>query len=199
VALLRHPVDRAYSQYMLHVNAGRAPYRTFETHFREALPHRAAWTSMPYDCYGLARSFYYEGLKRYFDCFPREQIRVYRTEDLTAHPASLLADLYGFLGVDATFQPDLARRSNVGGGLPRNRLLHQLVVGKNGLKDPVKRVVPAAWWHRLNRFLLRQTRTPKRTLPPEIRAAFFEVYRDDVLQTQALTGLDLRAWFPSTP
>ena len=144
IAILRHPVDRAYSQYMMHMNAGRVPYRPFESFFQENRPHRDRWERMPYDGYGLARSFYYKGLRRYYDLFPREQIRVYRSDDLKAQLTSLLNDLYSFIGVEATFQPDLSMRYNVGGGIPKNRDLHGLIVGKSTLKTGLKRLVPTA-------------------------------------------------------
>lgn len=196
IAILRHPVDRAYSQYMMHMNAGRAAYRSFEAFFRENRPHREGWGRMPYDGYGLARSFYYQGLRRYYDLFPREQIRVYRSDDLKAHLASLLNDLYGFIGVDATFQPDLSAQYNVGGGMPKNQELHRVLVGKSALKAGLKRLIPTTLWHLLHRVLLQQTRTTRRALAPAVRDEFFEVYREDVLQTQALTGIDLSLWFP---
>ncbi len=198
IALLRHPVDRAYSQYMMHMNAGRVPYRAFETFFRESLPHLEAWDRMPYDCYGLARSFYSKSLKRYYDLFPRHQLRVYRSEDLKTQPARLLADLYGFLGVDPTFHPDLSTRYNVGGGIPKNRSLHRLVVGKSSIKAGLKRIVPTAWWRQLHRLFLQRIRMPKQELALGVKDAFFEVYREDVLRTQQLTGVDLRIWFPNT-
>lgn len=196
IAVLRHPVDRAYSQYMMHVNAGRLPYRPFEDFFRETLPRLDAWDRMPHACYGLGRSFYYEALRRYYDVFARDQIRVYRSDDLHARRAEVLADLYGFIGVDATFQPDHTPPHNVGGGMPRNRMLHRLVAGQGRLRDGLKRLVPAMWRHPLRRFLLRQTRTPKQALDRAVRDEFFAVYREDMRQTQHLTGLDLSIWFP---
>ncbi len=196
VAILRHPVDRAHSQYLMHVNAGRAPYRPFETFFKEALPHRDAWTAMPYDCYGLARSFYYQGLKRFYDLFPSAQIRVYRSDDLKADPGALLADLYGFLGVESSFRPDLSVPHNMGKGLPRNQAWHRLIVMKSGIKTGMKRLMPAPWRYRLRQWLMQNTHTTKQPLDPQVRDAFFDVYQDDVRQTQRLTGVDLSLWFP---
>jgi hypothetical protein len=54
------------------------------------------------------RGHYYEQLKRYFDAFDRNQIKVYLYEELSDVPIDTLRDTFRFLGVDDSFVPDVS-------------------------------------------------------------------------------------------
>jgi hypothetical protein len=105
VALLRDPVDRAYSHY-LHTRS-----RGFESlPFAEALDAeaerlhgrraRCEGSQDPMRLYSYAsRGQYAEQLERWLDLFPRERLHVIRSEDLFAQPETALDELADFLGV----------------------------------------------------------------------------------------------------
>ena len=81
VALLRQPVERAYSQYLAMMNAGAFAPRPFAEVFREKARDVAAWPEEPLGCYGFRLSCYHDALQRYYDRFPPERIRLYRFEE----------------------------------------------------------------------------------------------------------------------
>ena len=54
----------------------------------------------------VKEGFYYRRLKRYLDLFSREQLKVYLFEEFKKEPARILADLFGFLGVDTKLALD---------------------------------------------------------------------------------------------
>lgn len=91
VAILRHPVDRAYSQYWMS-RRNETHERSFETCLEDSRPL-------------VERGRYAEQLARFFDCFPRANLRILFYEELFADPAKALCGLYGFLGVDDGFTP----------------------------------------------------------------------------------------------
>jgi len=122
VALLRDPVERAYSQFLFVSRDGFEPERDFVAAL-DAEPDRihAGWApGFQYATYGL----YYRHLSRYYEQFDREQIRVYLYDDFKGDTAAVLRDIYAFVGVDPDFAPDLTRRYNPS-GVPRSGLLFQ--------------------------------------------------------------------------
>ena len=114
VAILRHPVDRAYSQYRMMRRFRHEPTADFLTAWRDDERRRAAgW----YVCFYKSKSLYFKQLARYHALFPATQIRVYLFDDLVNDPAALLRDLFTYLDVEPSFVPDLTRRYNEGGEL----------------------------------------------------------------------------------
>ncbi len=125
IALLRDPVERALSHYFHEVRRGReelAPLEAFRAEAgRLAGEEEKLWAddryvSRPHRRFSYqARGVYAPQLRRFEPWLRSGQLRVVQSEELYAQPAAVLADLFGFLGVDAAFRcPDLRPR-NVGG------------------------------------------------------------------------------------
>ena len=110
IAVLRNPVDRAFSAFVHLVRDHRETTRDFaEALSLEDERIRANWEHIwHYQRMGL----YYEQVKRYYDHFPREQIKIDLYRDLRLHLHDLLRDNARFLGVDDGFQFDTKRRYN---------------------------------------------------------------------------------------
>ena len=116
IAVLRNPVERAYSDYLMYVRDGREP-----------LDFTAALAAQDERHAGDPRGHYVdtgrygEQLDRYYQRFDRSQIRVYLFEDLANDPAACVRDVFAFLGVDTTFVPADLGENNVS-GVPRGRM-----------------------------------------------------------------------------
>jgi hypothetical protein len=107
IALLRDPVERAYSHYRHMVRLGFEDLSFDEAIAREeerTAPDRANLQRDPlvhptqlirYSY--AARGAYAEQLERWFAHFPREQILVVRSEDFFDHPAVAYAEILAFL------------------------------------------------------------------------------------------------------
>ena len=109
IALLRNPVDRAYSQHWLEVKSG---YETLS--FKDAIEREqerlaGEWEKMledeHYDSFNyrhysyLARGKYVDQLQTWMNLFPKEQLLLLRSEDLYANPAAVVRQTLEFLGV----------------------------------------------------------------------------------------------------
>lgn len=186
IAILRDPVERAYSGYMMHVGEGRETLTDFAQALQaEEMRIRNNWGWGHYVSVG----FYYAQLKRYFDTFNQDQIRVYLYEDLQANPIGLLQDIFRFLGVDETFVPDISIRHNVT-GIPKNNVLRALLQSLNPVKPVFKLFLPAM----LSHYIKKQTFVKPPSLSPELRRQLIEVYREDILKLQYLIQYDLSKW-----
>jgi len=181
---LRHPVDRAYSDYVMYLRRrGRSLDLT-----RDHSPD-APW-SRP-DSRWMAVSRYGEQLARYYERFPREQIRVILTSDLKRTPVESVQALYRFLGIDPSFTPDFGTPHNVG-GTPALPLLEKVFTNptlRAGL-DPLMPKAAADWLRKLRTRTMRQAPS----LPADLRAELTLRFKDDILRTSELIGRDLSHW-----
>jgi len=115
VAILRNPVDRAYSWYLKRLRDGDGIYAN-EMRFEEALERDPAL---------IAGGLYYDGLVPYIDQFGRDQILLVDYAQLADDPASFIGRIYDFVGADGSFQPpQLDTRSNYSAAV-RSSILHQ--------------------------------------------------------------------------
>lgn len=110
VAILRNPIDRAYSAFLHLVRDGREPERDF-ARVLQLEPERIA-ANWEHIWHLAAMGRYEEQLRRYYDLFPREQIKVYLYRDLRTDQTGVLRDLFAFLGADPDFRPDCTQRYN---------------------------------------------------------------------------------------
>lgn len=189
IAILRHPAERAHSQYLM---IRRDGYETLG--FAEAL---AAEEGRVADGWGTRwqyrrRGFYAAQLKPYFANFGREQLRIYLYEDYVSDPVGLMRDVFRFLGVDDSFVPDMSARHNES-KLPRSRALQVFLTEPRRAKNLLKPFLPARWSRSLGDRLRRQNLT-RPTLPAEMRRRLIEVYREDIVELQEMLGRDLSGW-----
>ncbi len=109
IAVLRDPVDRAYSHYQMELRWGRE-----SGSFEEALAREEAELPPELELIrrdptyvspnGLARSYvargcYAEQIERWLRFFPREQLLVLTSEELLGDPAEVMSRIAGFLGI----------------------------------------------------------------------------------------------------
>ncbi|OGF53201.1 MAG: sulfotransferase [Candidatus Fraserbacteria bacterium RBG_16_55_9] len=187
IAVLRNPVERAYSSYLMAVRVGRE-----RLDFARALqeePNRIQnkWGWGHY----VSMGFYYTQLKRYFDRFDPRQIKIYLFEDLSAGPLGILKDIFRFLEVDEAFAPDVSVRHNVT-GIPRSRVLRVLNTRLFPLKEAVKPFLPVRVRQLMSE--LKNRDLVKLPLAPEMRKKLIEVYREEITKLQGLIQKDLSSW-----
>jgi hypothetical protein len=191
IAILRHPVERAYSQYLFLRHEGAEPLATFEAAWA-AEEERIAGGWRPATHY-RARGFYGRALGHWLDVFPREQLLVLFHEDWLGRPEHTLGLVCRHLGIEPLVRPAI-RRENVSSRQPRWAWLHHRMVEDNGLRRWAQRRLPLALRDVITRSItgLNLKRGPR--LDPALRARLAVVYHDDLKQVEALTGRGLAAW-----
>ena len=116
IALLRNPVDRAYSRYQQMVRRGRVT-RTFEEVIelekaqlltstrRGRYDAEAEEASSTYtgDC--IYKGLYADHLTRWAEFFDRERMLILKSEDFFARPQEILRQVFGFLDLPE-WEPD---------------------------------------------------------------------------------------------
>lgn len=191
IAILRHPVERGYSQYLHLRHTGLEPLASFEAAWHEDAARTASgWR--PATRY-QTRGFYGRALARWLSMFPREQLLVLFYEDWRRHPDQVLARVWDHLGIGAVSNP-VVRQENVSSRQPRWGWLHQRMVEDNAMRRWAQRRLPLAVRDAVTQSIARVNLTPGPPLDPALRARLAALYHDDLTQVEALTGRDLTAW-----
>jgi hypothetical protein len=190
IAILRDPVERAFSHFLFSLSNGREPIPDFEKTL-QAEPERIAkgWS---FQWHHQQRGFYCQQLKRYYDTFGSSQIRVYLFEDILQRPNQLCQDIFEFLEVDPSFTPQTQKQHNPT-NVPKNQALNQLLNRPNPWKTAAKTFLPDRLLKKTAAYLKKQN-LGKPKLTPKLRRQLVQVYRDDILQLQELIDRDLSQW-----
>jgi len=191
VAILRHPVDRAYSNFIHWVQRGLEPLDSdFESIIQEEETRISQNWSPNY--HYKNRGFYYEQLKRYFDVFDKEQIRVYLYDDFIQNPQSVVQDIFRFIDVDDDFIPNTGKKYNVS-KIPRSGRLNSLLKKPSFFKSILKPILPKILQNSLKEYLIQANMT-KPQLSPGTRKKLMKYYKDDIEKLQDLIQKDLSQW-----
>lgn len=191
VTVLRNPIDRAFSEYLMLSLNKTEPLKTFEAVVERDLARLDDLDSVETGKAYVRGGFYLHFLQYYFSRFPREQIKVIFFDDLRDRPDQVLEDLFNFLGVPPVAIKDQGIYNK--SGVPRSELLHTLFFRPNPLKDTVKSLVPG-FLRRMVRKNLRNSNLVKPRLSPETRKRLAEVYRDEVEGLGKFFQRDLSHW-----
>ncbi|HEC65573.1 MAG TPA: sulfotransferase [bacterium] len=178
LVILRNPIEKAFSDYTMAVRNCRQTLGIEEALVEES--------------HHVQVGFYYDKLKRYFDLFPRNQIKVCLYDDLKRDTLSLVQEIYDYLDVDNDFEPDLSHK-NVG-GFPKNKALNSILV-KIGRNNLIKTITPN-WLSDIYHVIYNKNLEKKIELPQNIRTNLIYLYEEDILKVQDLIQRDLESWLP---
>ena len=188
VMILRDPVERLYSQFLMNLKLGKIKERDLLKEIEaDQQKQKKGWgVSHLY----LEVGNYYEQVKRYYDQFPSEQIKVILFDDFKKDAKGTMKDLFKFLGVDPEFELDMSKRYNEA-GMPRfGKLNYWLTqIGVYGL---VKRIFPPDLKNKIKGLIYSQDNIPKITEAEKVHLK--DYYRDDISKLATLINRDLSNW-----
>lgn len=190
IAVLRNPVEQAFSHYLYARRQMLEPLDNF-TAALKAQDERKREHWQPLFQYSRFPR-YHQQLERYYDAFPGEQIRVFTYEEFEQTPRAVLSSIFSFVGVDPDFDSDIAYRPNTG-GVPRNRLLQDILMRPHRLTRLAGRWVPNAIKRRI-RDAVSDRNLVKPPFPEQAKEFLKAELREDILKLQDLLKRDLSAW-----
>lgn len=195
VAILRNPVEQAYSHFMY---ATRLLVED-EPDFVNAL-HREeerlekGWQPL----FGYS-SFprYGEQLQRYFDLFAKEQFFISTYEEFEDSPQQTISAIFEHIGVDADFTPDISYRPNAG-GVPKSQLFQDFLIKPNAITGLIAKVIPLETRSKIRDHLVARNLSKKdEGMPKEAREILVSRLEDDVTKLSKLLGRDFSHWLES--
>ncbi len=187
IILLRNPVERAYSHYLMDFRMGLVTL-SFEDIIYKNANHKNL--HLYYQQY-IELGFYYDQVKRYLNIFGREKVKVYLQEDLRKIPDTVICDLYDFLGINKTFRPDTNQVHN-SFSMPKNKLIHKLYAF-NSLRILLKDIFPSFVKEKIKTVFFERKNKPK--LKEESKKYLQELYHKDIEKLETLIEKNLSSWY----
>lgn len=191
IAILRNPVDRAYSNYLHVIRQGRENATNFETALSlETSRIEAGWI---YFWHYAHTGFYYRHLKRYFDLFPKNQILTLIYEDFKNNNLEVMRKIFEFLEVDSTFQPNFKVKHN---DLhpPSSPTLVKFLYSPHFLRRNIKGLIPPKFRRPILTFFEKILGEKNPQIPVRLRNSILEVFKEDIQSLQDLIQKDLSKW-----
>jgi len=190
VIIIRNPIDACFSHYSMYRMRGDEPLV-----FEKALEAEKERVSKKYITLAHSiRFFFYHQVKAYLDNF--DHVKIYLYDDLKKDALGLTKDMYGFLGVDPSFVPDISIRFNVS-GIPKNKFIHKFLKEPNILKSVVKPIIKTLVPKEERRKIIEKIKMKnlqKPQMKPETHEYLKNLYREDILKLQDLIKRDLSSW-----
>ncbi len=185
IACIRQPVDRAYSQYIMHSFYFKKEVRTFE----EVIQAEKEY---------IGKSLFYKQLKPYFEHFDKKQILVIQLKDIQKNPKAVVKCLYQFLEVDTSFvPPDLMEKSNAAKAI-KFPFVSKLMGWFSAVMVALRLSFVLQWLKEkgLRKWVLKWNSQPMDypAMKTETRAYLNEVFKEDIEQLEDLLNIDLSHW-----
>ncbi|MGH9243699.1 MAG: sulfotransferase family protein [Acidimicrobiales bacterium] len=181
IAILRNPVDRAYSQYWHNRTRGHEPLDFESALAAEPERLRAADARQRARYAYVDRGRYLGQLERICDQFPRSALEIVLFEDLCRAPVPVVQSLYRFLDVDHQVVPNGVGRKRNPFIVYRSQRLREPI---SGLPFPLQRLA----------FRLNTKRTTYPAMPNDLREELHDGFAPDNAALARWLGRDLSAW-----
>ncbi len=186
IILLRNPVERAFSHYLMDYRMGLV-----DLPFEDVVLHQAGGkkSALLYQQY-VELGLYYEQVKRYVDTFGSAQVKIYFQDDLRHKGEKVVEDLYAFLGIDVALKPDLSQEYNTF-TMPKNGLMKALYAS-GSMRLMINKILPQTIKDKLKDIAFEQKKKPE--LSEETKKHLQAIYHDDIGSLEVLLAKDLSAW-----
>lgn len=191
IILLRNPVQRAYSHYLMDLKYGNQPEVIFkEALLKDQMAQPKIWgKSHMYLDLGL----YYQQVKRYLVSFQNKNVKIILYEDFIKSTEHVLIEIFEFLKIDSSVVSNIdyekVHNSYV---IPNGKLSKALLKYKSTFGS-LKNILPGFIKnHLMKEILYKEAEKPK--LKNEDKLFLSNYYKEDILKLQSLLGQDLSKW-----
>jgi len=191
IIVLRNPIERAWSHYMMHVRDNKTDLSFTESIKEEAIRNMlSSGGIIGYDYIGFG--MYYNQIKLFKDVFPELKILMY--DDFLRSPLDYLNQLTDFLSIDR-FSFHTSQKYNASGS-PKNgvsKLISSIINRDSYFKSFIKGFLPKGFLFKLS-LSLKPLLYRKVKISSKEKNSLIEIYREEVLKLEKLIGYDLKHW-----
>lgn len=194
IAIFRNPAERLYSRYLHLARDGQEPQGPLENMFDKS----TIWWRR-HDL--LFEGFFHQHLSKFFDLFEKDQLKIFLYEDLKNDTQRVIKEIYQFIGVDDSFQPETGIRYNES-GIIKNKFKDYIIGNRSLIRRSVEAVAPGfvqnlrdnpRWQKKVKD--LRRKNLERPQMSKELKQRIIdEIYKEDILKFQTLINRDLSHW-----
>jgi hypothetical protein len=186
IAILRNPIERAFSHFVTNVMHNRESENDFE---KAVLAEQSRIeNNWEWGYHYINVGFYYRQLKEYFDLFERNKIHICLHHEFKANPKLVLKDIFSFLKVKTNYIPDLSYTHSVS-GLPKNNNYYFFYRNINY----VKFFISEKLYYNLKENL-RKKAFSKPIISINTKNKLKRIYQNDIEKLELLIEKDLSVW-----
>ena len=191
IAILRNPVDRAYSAFLMKCRIQKKdmsdPRRLLDD-FKEEVK----------GSYGANNTgLYYLKIEKYLNHFSKEKFKVLAFENFQSNFNQVIRELFIFLDVNSEVCVEKPKVRNKG-GVPTNKVIFQsLEHMREVFNATIRPVIPdqiVDQVYNVYTNVRNQTLDKPPELPSEIEDSLISLYRDDILKLQDTFEQDFSVW-----
>lgn len=190
IAMLRNPAERAFSQYIMNLKQGKILENDFIKEIVQDDEQEIKGWGANHQYLMIGK--YYEQLKRYYDCFPKEQIKIFLFDDYKKNPDHIVEEMFEFLNVDSNIEINTSEKANEG-GVPKLKKINYFL-NQYGLISWAKNNLPRSWRSTFKNLMYKTDKSSIPTMTSEQKQFLINYYESDILQLEQLIGRDLKSW-----
>lgn len=183
IIVLRNPIERAFSHYLMNLRMGFSHNPFYEDFEEDRQKQPKGWgLSHLY----LELGLYHKQVERYWNLFPKDQLKIILHEDLKDNTQMVLTSIDQFLKLDA-FEYNIETKFNQA-QLPRSRRLNNFIQ-----KTQLKKMIPRRLIKVFKSFLFRSKGLPK--LLESDRNLINPHFVEDLKKLESMCSLNLKSWY----
>jgi hypothetical protein len=196
IAVLRHPVDRAYSHYLMTHRRGHEKesfQRGIELENERIKKGEFERHHFSY----MSRGHYLDQVKRYQSNFDRENILYLCFEsDIRQNIDRTIERILNFIGAEQ-IALNTSQKSNAASE-PRSEAIRDAFIKQSPIKNLIKRMLGQKTRQKIRNWILSKNQKELKSSPKldaETRNKLFEThYKDELSELEEITGLSLKHW-----
>jgi len=181
IVLIRNPVQRAYSHYLLIQEGGRE-----DKSFGEVIEEKNHY---------IKRGLYYSQIKRYLDVFGKNKVKVIKSEDFKEETEKVIIETLNFLGLEYEGDIETEKKYNKS-GVVISETIKNVLEHENKIKKIVKKLVPeeiVSFVGQEVRRINKQSRK-KPDMKNKLKRKLKSFYKKDVEKLEEMLREDLSKW-----
>lgn len=180
IIILRDPVERAYSHYLMDFRLGLIKDSFEEVVFRKS---SSRYAKMYYQQVVLLGE-YGDQVKRYINTFGNSQVKILLYDRLKAKPEYLMKEIFSFLEIDEGFEIDMSQKHNTYAA-PKNRWVEKMYQ-MHHLRSSISEVIPTTLKSVIRSSFFKEGKKPEMSMEAK---EFLKVhYKKDVEIVRQITN-----------
>ncbi len=188
IAVLRNPVDRAFSEHSALIRDGLENLNFLASLDAEEKRYSENWLPL---FFHQRRGLYASSLATYINTFGKESVGVFLFDDMVSSPATFLESVCEFLDISPINESMGATFNR--SGVPRSRFV-QAIESNNGLVKAAFQAITTRGFRTKLKLGIQKINLQKLHITQLEREIAYEKFEIDILETEKLIGRNLSAW-----